>query len=44
MPGLPKVCVIGAGASGIAAVKALHERGVNADGIEKSDRVLRVAA
>jgi NADPH-dependent 2,4-dienoyl-CoA reductase/sulfur reductase-like enzyme len=27
MPPLPTVCVIGAGASGIAAAKALHERG-----------------
>jgi dimethylaniline monooxygenase (N-oxide forming) len=39
MPGLPKVCVIGAGSSGIAAVKALHERGLDFDCFEKSNRV-----
>ena len=37
--GLPSACVIGAGSSGIAAVKALHERGIPVDCFEKSDRV-----
>ena len=32
---LPKVCVIGAGSSGIAVVKALHERGIPFDCFEK---------
>src|ERR1700745_1215583 len=36
---LPTVCVIGAGSSGIAAAKALHERGFAFDCFEKSDRV-----
>jgi dimethylaniline monooxygenase (N-oxide forming) len=36
---LPKVCVIGAGSSGIAAVKALRDRGIPFDCFEKSDRV-----
>jgi dimethylaniline monooxygenase (N-oxide forming) len=36
---LPKVCLIGAGSSGIAAAKALHERGIPFDCFEKSDRV-----
>jgi dimethylaniline monooxygenase (N-oxide forming) len=36
---LPNVCVIGAGSSGIAAAKALHQRGFNFDCFEKSDRV-----
>jgi dimethylaniline monooxygenase (N-oxide forming) len=36
---LPNVCVIGAGSSGIAAVKALHERGIPFDCFEKSDRI-----
>jgi cation diffusion facilitator CzcD-associated flavoprotein CzcO len=36
---LPTVCVIGAGSSGIAAVKALHERGFDLDCFEASDRV-----
>ncbi len=36
---LPNVCVIGAGSSGITAVKALHERGIPFDCFEKSDRV-----
>jgi dimethylaniline monooxygenase (N-oxide forming) len=36
---LPRVCVIGAGSSGIAAAKALHERGFDFDCFEKSDRV-----
>lgn len=35
----PRVCVIGAGSSGITAVKALHERGIPFDCFEKSDRV-----
>jgi cation diffusion facilitator CzcD-associated flavoprotein CzcO len=36
---LPRACVIGAGSSGIAAAKALHERGIPFDCFEKSDRV-----
>jgi hypothetical protein len=36
---LPTACVIGAGSSGIAAAKALHERGIPFDCIERSDRV-----
>ncbi|HEY1511412.1 MAG TPA: NAD(P)-binding domain-containing protein [Solirubrobacteraceae bacterium] len=39
MADLPTVCVIGAGSSGIAAAKALHERGIPFDCIEKSDQV-----
>lgn len=39
MPRLPTACVIGAGCSGIAAAKALHERGIDVDCFEKSDRV-----
>jgi dimethylaniline monooxygenase (N-oxide forming) len=39
MPELPSACVIGAGSSGIAAAKALHERGVPFDCFELSDRV-----
>ncbi|HWJ50156.1 MAG TPA: NAD(P)-binding domain-containing protein [Solirubrobacteraceae bacterium] len=35
----PRVCVIGAGSSGIAAAKALHERGIDFDCFEKSDRI-----
>ena len=34
-----RVCLIGAGSSGIAAAKALHERGLDFDCFEKSDRV-----
>ena len=34
-----RVCVIGAGSSGIAAAKALHQRGFDFDCFEKSDRV-----
>ncbi|HEY6891423.1 MAG TPA: NAD(P)-binding domain-containing protein [Solirubrobacter sp.] len=34
-----RVCVIGAGSSGIAAVKALAQRGIPFDCFEKSDRV-----
>jgi hypothetical protein len=37
--GLPRACIIGAGSSGIAAAKALHERGIPFDCFEKSDRV-----
>lgn len=36
---LPRACVIGAGSSGIAAAKALQDRGIPFDCIEKSDRV-----
>lgn len=36
---LPLVCVIGAGSSGITAVKALDDRGVPFDCFERSDRV-----
>jgi dimethylaniline monooxygenase (N-oxide forming) len=39
VPHLPNVCVIGAGSSGIAAVKAFHARGFDVDCFEKSDRV-----
>ncbi len=39
MPQLPTVAVIGAGSSGIAACKALHERGIPFDCFEASDRV-----
>jgi hypothetical protein len=39
MSNLPRACVIGAGSSGIAAAKALHERGIPFDCYEKSDRV-----
>jgi thioredoxin reductase len=39
MPQLPIAAIIGAGSSGIAAAKALHERGVPFDCFEKSDRV-----
>jgi len=39
MPTLPTVAIIGAGSSGIAAAKALHERGVPFDCFEASDRV-----
>jgi cation diffusion facilitator CzcD-associated flavoprotein CzcO len=35
----PRVCVIGAGSSGIAAAKALHARGIDFDCFEKSDRI-----
>ena len=35
----PKVCLIGAGSSGIAAAKTLHERGIDFDCYELSDRV-----
>jgi cation diffusion facilitator CzcD-associated flavoprotein CzcO len=36
---LPRACVIGAGSSGIAAVKALHERSIPFDCFEASDEV-----
>ncbi len=39
MTNLPSACVIGAGSSGIAAAKALHDRGIPFDCYEKSDRV-----
>ena len=39
MPQLPKVAIIGAGSSGIAAAKALHERDLDFDCYEASDRV-----
>ena len=39
MTNLPTACVIGAGSSGIAAAKALHQRGFEFDVYEKSDRV-----
>lgn len=36
---LPRACIIGAGSSGIAAVKALHERSIPFDCFEASDEV-----
>src|SRR5580692_613940 len=36
---LPRVCIIGAGSSGIVAAKALAERGIPFDCFEKSDQV-----
>src|SRR3954447_6023538 len=39
MTPLPSVALIGAGSSGIAVAKALHERGVPFDCFEASDRV-----
>ncbi len=36
---MKKVCIIGAGSSGIAAAKALHERGIAFDCFEKGSRV-----
>ena len=39
MSRLPTACVIGAGSSGIAAVKTLHHRGFAFDCFEASDRV-----
>ncbi len=38
-PRTGRVCLIGAGSSGIAAAKALHERSIDFDCFEKSDRV-----
>ncbi len=37
--GLPRTCVVGAGSSGIATVKALLDRGIPFDCFEKSDQV-----
>jgi cation diffusion facilitator CzcD-associated flavoprotein CzcO len=37
--GLPRACIIGAGSSGIAAAKALLDRGIPFECIEKSDQV-----
>jgi dimethylaniline monooxygenase (N-oxide forming) len=37
--GVPRTCIIGAGSSGITAAKALHERSIPFDCLEKSDRV-----
>jgi dimethylaniline monooxygenase (N-oxide forming) len=39
MPSLPTAAVIGAGSSGIAAAKALHERGIPFSCFEASNRV-----
>src|SRR5918997_41032 len=39
MGGLPTAAVIGAGSSGIAAGKTLHEQGFDFEVFEKSDRV-----
>ena len=39
MSTLPRVCVIGAGSSGITTVKALRDAGVPFDCFEKSDRI-----
>ncbi len=39
MSQLPTVAIIGAGSSGIAAAKALHQRGIPFDCFEASDRV-----
>ncbi|HEY2769744.1 MAG TPA: NAD(P)-binding domain-containing protein [Solirubrobacteraceae bacterium] len=39
MSALPTACVIGAGSSGIAAAKGLHDRGIPFDCFEKSDQV-----
>ena len=39
MDQLPRTCVIGAGSSGIAAIKTLHQRGFDVTAYEKSDRV-----
>ncbi len=36
---LPRTCIIGAGSSGIAVAKAMHERAIPFDCFEKSDRV-----
>lgn len=38
-PPSPRVCVIGAGSSGIAAIKILAERGLDVEAYELSDRV-----
>src|ERR671916_936604 len=39
MPTLPTAAIIGAGSSGIAAAKALQQRGIDFDCFEASDRV-----
>ncbi len=39
MSKLPTVCIVGAGSSGIAAAKALHERSIPVEVYETSDRV-----
>ncbi len=39
MAALPTACVIGAGSSGITALKGLHDRGIAVDCFEKSDRI-----
>ena len=39
MGSLPKVCIIGAGSSGIVACKSFAEKGIPYDCFEKSDRV-----
>jgi cation diffusion facilitator CzcD-associated flavoprotein CzcO len=39
VPTLPTACVIGAGSSGIAALKTLHERGLHVTCFEAGDRV-----
>ena len=39
MSSLPRVCVIGAGSSGIAVIKALKDRGIPYDCFEKSDQI-----
>ncbi len=39
MSALPRTCIIGAGSSGIAAAKALLDRGIAFDCFEKSDQV-----
>jgi thioredoxin reductase len=39
MTQLPRAAVIGAGSSGIAAIKTLHQRRFDVTGFEKSDRV-----
>jgi cation diffusion facilitator CzcD-associated flavoprotein CzcO len=39
MAELPRAAVIGAGSSGIAAIKALHQRGFDVTAFDKSDRV-----
>ncbi len=39
MDQLPRVCIIGAGSSGIAAAKAMKDRGIPYDCFEKSDQV-----
>jgi len=39
MADLPKVCIIGAGSSGIATIKALRERNLDVECFEASDRI-----